>query len=467
MSRAHARFHRFDSADRRDRDERENDRAAHFEEVLQPVRRRDAPVAGEHGIERGQQEADDERGPLRDAEHPSQDLRHPEVHPAHDDDVHQQAQVGRPEASQERRRPTRVAQLRELDVRDDGRPPPELREEKDGQHPGREHRPPEPVPGDAVLRDHLRDGERRVGGERRRDHRGAGDPPRHRVCGEEVVEHRTTSPAREVEADDERHCEVARQDEQVDRTEGHGRALRFWMPLPRSATPGIVTGRRPVISVSPKRARTAATCIIGWSPYAARYVESDGRSAARYGFPNETPTRGLPAEASRSSALRAGSGRTSFPVPVRTRTKSETSTTSAPAALWRRGSTSSAPDLGSRTKVSGSRPSRTPSSRAKSRPGRFEAAMSSTIRWTSRIDEESGSARGASRTRVSARRAISWASARWSGLSTTRKGASGSGRDAGKRRLMSRMRATEMSRRSSEMRRVSTARRTAAIATSV
>ena len=31
----------------------------------------------------------------------------------------------------------------------------------------------------------------------------------------------------------------------------------FWIPLPRTASPGIVTGSRPVIAASPKRAREA------------------------------------------------------------------------------------------------------------------------------------------------------------------------------------------------------------------
>ena len=221
MRRAEPSPHRVDPADRGNRNESERDRAAHLEQVLEAVRRRDAPVTGEHRVERGQKEADDEGGPLREAEHPSEHFRHPEVHPAHDDDVDKETEVRRAEAAQKRGGPSGVTELRQLDVGHHGRAPPELREEEDRQHPGREHRPPQPVPGDPVLGHHLGDGERRVGGEGGRDHRRSRDPPRHRARGEEVIEHGALRPAREEESDGEGHREIATQHQEVQTAELH------------------------------------------------------------------------------------------------------------------------------------------------------------------------------------------------------------------------------------------------------
>jgi hypothetical protein len=50
-------------------------------------------------------------------------------------------------------------------------------------------------------------------------------------------------------------------------------------------------------------------------------------------LPNETPTNLVPEAVSVSDAIRAASGRTSFPLPVRTRTKSEEHGVRAPGGL--------------------------------------------------------------------------------------------------------------------------------------
>ena len=121
--------------------------------------------------------------PERDRE----DLDHRPRHPAEDDQVDRDREVQRAKAAQKRRRLAAVADLGELDVGHHVRAPPEPREEEHGEHSAHQHVPPQPVAGDAVRGDEARHDERRVGGERRRDHRRAGEPPRHLRAREEVL----------------------------------------------------------------------------------------------------------------------------------------------------------------------------------------------------------------------------------------------------------------------------------------
>ena len=59
--------------------------------------------------------------------------------------------------------------------------------QEDREHPAHHKVPPQPVSGDAVLRDETSDGQRCVGREGSRDHRRAGQPPRHISAGQKEL----------------------------------------------------------------------------------------------------------------------------------------------------------------------------------------------------------------------------------------------------------------------------------------
>src|ERR671914_741528 len=73
-----------------------------------------------------------------------------------------------------------------------------------GENPAHDHVPPQPISGDAIQRDHARHGERRVGRERRRDHRNAGEPPRDIAPRDEVLREALAAALGEPEADERR-----------------------------------------------------------------------------------------------------------------------------------------------------------------------------------------------------------------------------------------------------------------------
>src|SRR5688572_21539893 len=75
----------------------------------------------------------------------------------------------------------------ELEIGEHSRPPPEPGVEEHGGHPGEEECPPDPIAGDATCADDVGDEVRRVGAERRRDHRHADEPPRGRPPGREEL----------------------------------------------------------------------------------------------------------------------------------------------------------------------------------------------------------------------------------------------------------------------------------------
>ena len=207
----------FAAADGAPRHDRQHDRASHLEAVLQSVRGGDSPIAGQHRVRERHEQRDDQGIHFRETEGAGEDFRHAEVDPAHDDDVDDESQVGGAKGAEEGGRFAGVTQLGELDVGDDFRPAPQPREKENGQHPGGQHRPPQPVSGDAVFHDHLGDRQRRVGGERRRDHRRAGQPPRHRPTRDEVVEHRSPRAPDERAGRADRQHEIAGDDQEIDR----------------------------------------------------------------------------------------------------------------------------------------------------------------------------------------------------------------------------------------------------------
>ena len=139
-----------------------------------------------------------------------------------DDAVDRDAEIERAEAAQEGGGLARVADLGELDVGHHAGAAPEPRVEEDGQHAAGDHVPPEPVAGDAVARDHAGDDQRRVGGEGRRDHRRAGQPPRDVAAREEELGRAAARAPGVVQPDRQVQREVAGDDEPVDQGERHG-----------------------------------------------------------------------------------------------------------------------------------------------------------------------------------------------------------------------------------------------------
>ena len=154
-----------------------------------------AHMPGRDGVGHRDDEADADaitrptrdRRSARAAERDREDLDHRPRHPAEDDQVDRDREVERAKAAQHRRRLAAVPHLGELDVGHHVRAPPEPREEEHREHAAHQHVPPQPVAGDAVRDDEPGDDERRVGGERRRDHRRAGEPPRHVAPRDEVL----------------------------------------------------------------------------------------------------------------------------------------------------------------------------------------------------------------------------------------------------------------------------------------
>ncbi len=168
-----------------------------------------------------------------------------------------QCEVERAEAAQERGRPPAVADLGELHVGHHLRPPPEPRVEEDRQRAAHDEVPPDPVAGDAVRGDEAGHDERRVGGERRRDHRGAREPPRHGAPGDEVLLERLAAPLREGDPDADRKDEIRGDDAPVEDGEVHRASyLTGWGC--GTVTGGGVT-RGASIETIPGGRRTAAT----------------------------------------------------------------------------------------------------------------------------------------------------------------------------------------------------------------
>ncbi len=220
-----ARLQRCEPADRSHREDRERDDGGHLDDELHEVGPEDGPHPRRGGVQDRDREADPDGGVGLHAERDLEDLHHRERHPAEDDQVDRERQVERAHRAQERGRRASVTKLRELHVRHHVRAPPEARVEEDCERPRHHHVPPEPVPRDAVRRDEPRDDERRVGRERRRDHRGARQPPRDPPPRDEVLLERLAALLRELQPDADRDEEVHGDDRAVEDGERHGRSV--------------------------------------------------------------------------------------------------------------------------------------------------------------------------------------------------------------------------------------------------
>src|ERR1019366_2152130 len=172
--------------------------------------------------------------------------------------------VERAEAAQERSSPAAVADLGELHVGHDLRAAPEPRVQEDRERAAHDEVPPEPVARDAMGRDEARHDERRIGGERRRDHRGAREPPGDGASGDEVLLERLAALLRERDPDADREDEIRGDDRPIERREGH-RTSSFSGRSGRGAGDGVADGAEDVAGFGASEAtypggrRTAAT----------------------------------------------------------------------------------------------------------------------------------------------------------------------------------------------------------------
>ena len=132
-----------------------------------------------------------------------------------------QGEVQRPEAAQRRRRLAAVAQLGELEVGQHAGPAPQPGEEEDRQDARDGPVPPQPVAGDAVAGHQPGHDQRRVRREGRRDHRGAGEPPRQRAARDEVLVERLARLADIGQPDRGGDDEVEQDDQPVGEGEMH------------------------------------------------------------------------------------------------------------------------------------------------------------------------------------------------------------------------------------------------------
>ena len=107
--------------------------------------------------------------------------------PAEDQAVHQQAEIDGAKAAKEGGGLSVVTHFGELHVGHQTGAAPQTREEKHRHHAGEKKRPPEPVPCDALCVDEAGDEQRRIGGKRSGNHRGAGQPPGNAASGNEII----------------------------------------------------------------------------------------------------------------------------------------------------------------------------------------------------------------------------------------------------------------------------------------
>src|SRR5579864_1187449 len=70
-------------------------------------------------------------------------------------------------------------------------------------------------------------------------------------------------------------------------------AAGSWMPSPYLATPGIVTGKWPVMAISPNSAFTSASSELGVGLYVVMYVLTLGKDRTKYGLPSATRVTGV------------------------------------------------------------------------------------------------------------------------------------------------------------------------------
>ena len=179
-------------------------------------------MGGEHDVEDADAE---ERLPALEAEEDAGDLARGQVDRRHDHAVEQQAEIDGAEPAHDAGRVPRVADLVELEVREDAGSPPQLGVEEHRRHTGEDKRPPDPVAGDAVAPDDVGDEVGGVAAEGGRHHREPGEPPGHRAPGGEELGGVAARPPREEQRRDEAHEQRDGHDHPIERGEDHGATL--------------------------------------------------------------------------------------------------------------------------------------------------------------------------------------------------------------------------------------------------
>ena len=197
------------------------DHGRHLDEELDHVDDEHAPQARVRGERDVQQPDERQRLPASRAEQHAGDLAGRKIHRRHDHAVEQQAEVDRAKAADDRRGLPGIADLVELEVGHDARPPPQPRVEEDRRDARQHERPPHPVPRHAVAPDDVGDEVGRVAAEGRGDHREPGEPPRHGAARHEEFRRAAARPLAEEERRHEADEQADRGDDPVEGCEMH------------------------------------------------------------------------------------------------------------------------------------------------------------------------------------------------------------------------------------------------------
>ena len=211
---------------------RGRDRAHHRKTEEESVGREHGGEASGRAVEHRDPAGDGHGRQRRSAEHDAADLDRGQRHRGHDHHVEEHPEVESAEAAQKGGRPAAVAQLVELHVGGDPGAAPQPSVDRRREHPGEKKGPPDPVSAHAVLAGDVGHEVRRVGGERRRHHREAQEPPGPRPSRQEKVLGAPSRAARGPCPDSHADREVPGDEPPIDRLEHHGcplggsRALR-------------------------------------------------------------------------------------------------------------------------------------------------------------------------------------------------------------------------------------------------
>jgi len=242
-------FEQRDAADLRDSDPGENHNHGHFQDELKKVGDQNAPQPADERVNAGEWHEDEyadeqcsvfraaervlkqivtadtdrQNATLRDSvtEQHGGDADHGFDDPAQNQAIHQRAQIQRAKTTQKRRGLATIAQLDKLHVRQNLRSPPISREEKHSHHAGEAQRPPQPVPGDSVLRHQPSHQQRSIRGERRGHHGSSGQPPGNIAAGNKEFLSAAGGAAAIIQADEEIEEKIDSDDDPVCGSEGH------------------------------------------------------------------------------------------------------------------------------------------------------------------------------------------------------------------------------------------------------
>ncbi len=115
-----------------------------------------------------------------------------------------------------------IAHLGELHVGQQSGAAPQAGKQKHRHHPGKQKRPPQPVPGDALGVDQAGHHQRRVGGECGRHHGRARQPPGNVASGDKIVVHALARARTEIKPQHQRDAEIEDDRRPIKQGEVHG-----------------------------------------------------------------------------------------------------------------------------------------------------------------------------------------------------------------------------------------------------